>query len=122
MTIFPCFFSKPRVRFPLVFIREPDLARRIESVTKKPKKKKRKKLLPDEEWLDQQEYFQDQFDSKEKVDKRFEAEKKREPWIWKETFFQDQFEKDEKEKTSKKKTSKKRKKSRKKKRKKDQFY
>ncbi|MFX1297911.1 MAG: hypothetical protein ACFFD2_24070 [Promethearchaeota archaeon] len=71
----------------------PYKAEEIESVQIKPKKKKIKKLLAPEPWLDQQEYFQDKFDKKGK-DKRMDAEKKREPWIWKESYYQDQYGRD----------------------------
>ncbi len=74
----------------------------IESVQKKTEKKKQKKLLPDEPWLDQQKYFQDKLERKGKKDPRWEAEKKRESWIWEEKYYQDQYEKKDEEKVDEK--------------------
>ena len=73
----------------------PYKADEIESVQKKPKKKKKKKeLLPPEPWLDvpeKQPYFQDGLERRQKLPEKLASDKKREPWIWKERFFQDQF-------------------------------
>ncbi len=85
----------------------------IEAVQKKPKKKKKIKLLADEPWLEdknKETYFQDYLEKKQKPEEKLKAEKKKEPWLWKERYFQDQFEHEDEdeEKTEKKVTPKKR--------------
>ncbi|MHA1275688.1 MAG: hypothetical protein ACTSQI_18150 [Candidatus Helarchaeota archaeon] len=76
----------------------PYQADEIESIQKKPKQKKKKiKLLADEPWLDnvpKQPYFQDSLEKKQNLNKKLEGERKREPWISKERYFQDQFDDD----------------------------